>query len=45
LEFDKLEIKRRALEDALANAEFAKQVEDLAKQTKQFAPPKRKPRK
>jgi hypothetical protein len=43
-EFDKFEIKRRALEDAQANAEFAKQVEDLAKQTKQFEPPKRKPK-
>jgi hypothetical protein len=43
LEFDKFEVKRRALEDAKANAEFAKQVENLAKQTKQLTPPKRKP--
>ena len=43
-EFDKFEAKRRALEDAQAGAEFAKQVEDLAKQTKQFALPKRKPK-
>ncbi len=45
LEFDKFEVKRRGLEDAQVNAEFAKQVEDLAKQTKQFAPLKRKPKK
>jgi hypothetical protein len=44
-EFDKFEIKRRALEDAKADAEFAKQVEDLAKQTKQIAPKTRKPKK
>ncbi len=45
LEFDKFEVKRRALEDAKANAEFAMQMEDLAKQAKQLAPPKRKPKK
>jgi hypothetical protein len=45
MEFDKFEAKRRALEDAEANAEFAKQVEELAKQTKLFAPSKRKPKK
>ena len=45
LEFSQFETKRRALEDAQANVEFAKQVEALAKQTKQFAPPKRKPKK
>ena len=42
LEFDKFDAKRRALEDAQANAEFARQVEALAKQTKQLAPEKRK---
>ncbi|HEY2084125.1 MAG TPA: virulence RhuM family protein [Verrucomicrobiae bacterium] len=40
LEFDKFEIKRRALEDAQATAEFAKQVDDLANQTKKLTPPK-----
>lgn len=45
LEFDKFEVKRRALEDAQANAEFSQQVEDLAKQAKQFASSKRKPKK
>jgi hypothetical protein len=44
-EFDKFDSTRRALEDAEANAGFAKQVDDLAKQTKQFAPSKRKPKK
>jgi len=43
LEFDKFEVKRRALEDAKANAEFAMQMDDLAKQAKQLAPTKRKP--
>lgn len=42
LEFDKFDAKRRALEDAQANAEFARQIEALAKQTKQLAPRKRK---
>jgi hypothetical protein len=45
LEFDKFEMKRRALEDAKANAEFAMHMEDLAKQAKQLAPSKRKPKK
>ena len=45
LEFDKFELKRRALEDANADAEFTKQMEDLAKQTKQLGTPKRKPSK
>ncbi len=44
MEFTQFETKRRALEDSQANTEFAKQVEALAKQTKQFAPPKRKPK-
>jgi hypothetical protein len=45
MEFDRFEARRRALEDAQANAEFAKQVKDLAKQTKRFASSKRKPKK
>lgn len=45
LEFDKFEVKRRALEDAKANAAFTMQMEDLAKQAKQLTPPKRKPKK
>jgi len=45
LEFDKFEVKRRALEDAKANAAFAMQMEDLAKQAKHLAPPKRKTKK
>ena len=45
LEFDKFEVKRRALEDAKAEAEFAQQVDDLAKQAKQIPPPKRKTKK
>ena len=45
LEFDKFEVKRRALEDAKANAEFAMQMDDLAKQAKQLALPKRKSKK
>src|SRR5205085_8282426 len=44
-EFAKFEIKRRTLEDAKADAEFAKQVENLAKQTKQLAPTIRKQKK
>lgn len=43
LEFDKYEAKRRVLEDAKANAEFAMQMDDLAKQAKHLAPPKRRP--
>jgi hypothetical protein len=45
LEFDKFDSVRRKLEDAQANAEFAAEVDDLAKQTKHLAPPKRKPKK
>lgn len=45
LEFDKFDVKRRAREDAKAEAEFAQQVDDLAKQAKQIPPPKRKPKK
>ncbi|HEY1718383.1 MAG TPA: virulence RhuM family protein [Verrucomicrobiae bacterium] len=45
LEFDKFEVKRRALEDVKANAEFVTQMDDLAKQAKQIAPTKRKPKK
>jgi hypothetical protein len=45
LEFDRFEARRRAVDDAEAGAEFAKQVENLARQTKQFTTPKRKPKK
>jgi len=44
-EFDKFDVTRRALEDARANAEFAKRLDDLANQTKNLAPPKRKSKK
>jgi hypothetical protein len=44
-EFDKFHSERRKLEDAEADEQFAKQVDDLAKQTKRLAPPKRKPKK
>jgi hypothetical protein len=44
-EFEQFEIKRRALEDAKAEAEFAQQVDVLAKQAKRLTPPKRKTRK
>jgi hypothetical protein len=44
-EFDKFEVKRRAFEDAKANAEFPKQIEDLAKHTKQLAPSNRRAKK
>jgi len=44
-EFDKFEVARRTLEDARANAEFAKQLDDLAKQTKSLTPPSRKSKK
>ena len=44
-EFDKFELARRKLEDAAADEQFARQVDDLAKQAKQFAPPKRKSKK
>jgi hypothetical protein len=44
-EFEQFEIKRRALEDAKAEAEFAQQVDMLAKQAKRLTPPKRKAKK
>jgi hypothetical protein len=44
-EFDKFEGARRAREDAQSDAEFAKQVDDLAQQMKHLAPSKRKPKK
>jgi len=43
LEFDKFDRQRRLLEDAQADAQFAQEVENLAKQAKQLKPPKRKP--
>jgi hypothetical protein len=42
LEFDKFDHQRRQLEDAQADAQFAKEVEDLAKQAKQIKPPQTK---
>lgn len=42
-EFEKFDQQRRQTEDAQANAELARQLEDLSKQAKQIAPPKRKP--
>ena len=45
LEFDKFDSARRKLEDSQADAEFVKQMDDLTKQTKHLAPPKRKPKK
>jgi hypothetical protein len=42
LEFDKFDRQRRQLEDAQADAQFAQEVEDLAKQAKQIKPPQRK---
>ena len=42
VEFDKFEVKRRALENALADAEFLKQMDGLAKQAKKLTPPKQK---
>ena len=42
LEFDKFDRQRRQLEDAQADAQFAQEVEDLAKTMKQLKPPKRK---
>jgi hypothetical protein len=44
-EFEQFEIKRRALENAKAEAEFAQQVDVLAKQAKQLTPPKQKTKK
>jgi hypothetical protein len=43
LEFDQFDRQRRRLEDAQADAQFAREVEDLAKQAKQLKPPRRKP--
>jgi hypothetical protein len=40
-EFDKFDSTRRELEDQRADAEFANQVDELAKQTKKIGPPKR----
>ena len=45
LEFDRFEVKRRAVEDAQANAEFAQQLAELTQQAKQLTPTRRKPRK
>ncbi len=42
LEFDKFDWQRRQLEDAQADAQFAQEVEDLAKKAKQLKPPKQK---
>ena len=42
LEFDKFDRQRRRLEDAQADAQFAREVGDLAKKVKQLKPPKRK---
>jgi hypothetical protein len=42
LEFDKFDRQRRQLEDVQADAQFAREVEDLAKQAKQITPPQTK---
>jgi len=42
LEFDKFDRQRRQLEDAQADAQFAQEVEDLAKKAKLLKLPKRK---
>ena len=42
LEFDRFDRQHRRLEDAQADAQFAQEVEDLAKKVKQLKPPKRK---
>jgi hypothetical protein len=42
LTFEKFDRQRRQLADAQADAEFAKEVEGLARQAKQLKPPKRK---
>jgi hypothetical protein len=44
-EFDKFDSARRVLEDAHADADFARQVEELANQTKKLAPPKSRAKK
>ena len=43
LEFNQFDARRRTVEDAQANANFAQQVEALAQQTKKLVPKKRKP--
>lgn len=45
LEFSQFEAGRRALEDAKAEAEFAQQMDELAKAAKKLPPPKRKTKK
>jgi hypothetical protein len=42
LEFDRFDRQHRRLEDAQADAQFAREVEDLAKKVKQLKPSKRK---
>jgi hypothetical protein len=42
LEFDQFDRQRHQLEDAQADAQFAQEVENLARQAKQLKPPKRK---
>ena len=42
LEFDQFDRQRRQLEDAQIDAQFAQEVENLAKKAKQLKPPKRK---
>ncbi len=42
LEFERFDRQRRQLEDVQADAQFAQEVEDLAKKAKQLKPPKRK---
>jgi hypothetical protein len=42
LEFDQFDRQRRQLKDAQADAQFAQEVENLAKQAEQLKPPKRK---
>jgi hypothetical protein len=44
-EFDKFELARRALEDANAEAGFAKEIDELAGQAKKLPKPKRRPKK
>jgi hypothetical protein len=45
LEFDKFEQQRRQLEAATVDAEFAQELHDLARKTRQLAPPKRRTKK
>ncbi len=44
-EFDKFEVARRALEDANAEAGFAKEIDKLAGEAKELPKPKLKPKK